>query len=497
MRPNNVPQNDENGTSNKWRDVLASLQVQMCDGSDYRAYLADSYAAFDRTGDSGGATLNVAVRNGFVREWVRSRLAGRLRRTVAQVYGDDVEVQLTTFDAPFDDGLRGSGLDGGYWSWSDTDRARHQRGVARDLDRRYPLRRNMTFDAFVASASNQGAHDACRSIVERPGDHYNPLTIVADTGLGKSHLCHATAHALRQRGFAVIILAAERFMNEYVAATREARVSELSERYRAADALVIDGIEKLISRTGTQTFLLNLLEHHLSENHQVVVAANAGYPIHDLDPELVSRLAGGLEQRIAPPDDALKRQVLEQYAAKRNLRLMPDAIAGLAQVFVNDLRELVGGIHRIAMSVRPAPDARAGEPVAVSRRAALDAARNRLTAPAPSLATPDRVLAAVSEAFAVAEHALTQPGRANAAITAARDALAYLLRERCGMTSEAVGDLLGRRSHSTILDATRRHEQRRDDDAALMQTEQEARRLIDSRRRRRGPSKDTATRRGN
>ena len=241
--------------------------------------------------------------------------------------------------------------------------------------------------------------------------------------------------------------------------------------------MVVDGIEKLVGKDGTQAFFLDILEHHLAQGSQVVASANSAHPLGELSPEIISRLSGGLEVRIEHPDTELNSQVIAQFAKQRNLNLLPEAIEYLASRAGADVRALFGSVARVAAETR-FHVAGGSEPVQVSRAMAEEAARDRLVAPSPKLAGPDDVLRAIGDAFGTSPDALKRSGRKNAVVTAARDAAAYLLREESGMTTTAAGVFLGGRSHSTIIEAQKRHEQKRDSDPALLQTEAEARRLL-------------------
>lgn len=462
----------------KWRTVLGSLQVEMCNDSDFNAYLADTTATLDDNGN-----VIVEVRNGFVKEWVRSRMIGRLRRAARLVYGNGTEVKLTTPTGPGIDALRATGLADDHREWSAADQRRHRSKLANQNAMLYPVIRNMTMDGFLTSKTNLVAYEACLETIKAPGQSYNPLAIVAETGLGKTHLCNAMAAAMRANGSNVITLSAETFLNEYVEASKSASIPNLRDRYRAADALVVDGIEKLVGKPGTQTFFLDILEHHISQQTQIIVSANSAHPLSDLSPEIISRLSGGLQVRIDKPDTELNSQLIARYAKQKNLNLLPEAIEYLATRAGADIRGLLGSVARVAAEVTFNAE-RGSEPAQVTRAMAEEVARDRLVTTSQRLATPDEVLQAVSEAFGVPLQALTQPGRGKLDLSTARDAVIFLLREESGMTAKATGDLLGGRSHSTVIEAQQRHEKRRDTEPPLMQTEAEARRLLDAKRRR-------------
>ncbi|MCB1025920.1 MAG: chromosomal replication initiator protein DnaA, partial [Acidobacteria bacterium] len=79
-----------------------------------------------------------------------------------------------------------------------------------------------TFEKFVVGSCNEFAHAAAEAIVEAPGKTYNPMFIYGGVGLGKTHLMHATGHAIiaRNRHLRVAYITSEKFMNELINAIR-------------------------------------------------------------------------------------------------------------------------------------------------------------------------------------------------------------------------------------------------------------------------------------
>ena len=179
--------------------------------------------------------------------------------------------------------------------------------MARENARYFPTIPKCTFERFERSASNAHALNAARSVVDDPGDEFNPLTIASETGQGKTHLINAIANEMRKAKMNVICLTGEEFVDSFVKSSQNRKVAAVRDRYRGVDALLVDGIERLIGKTKTLSFLLTILEHLLSNRKQVVFTFNSAYPMSDLGDEIVSRLAGGLEISISAPDFELKR----------------------------------------------------------------------------------------------------------------------------------------------------------------------------------------------
>lgn len=112
-----------------------------------------------------------------------------------------------------------------------------------------------TFDTFIVGPSNQFAHAACRAVAETPSRSYNPLFIHGGVGLGKTHLMHAIGHYVMQHhpGLKLLYISSERFMNEMINAVRFDRILDFRSRYRSVDVLLVDDIQFVSGREGTQT----------------------------------------------------------------------------------------------------------------------------------------------------------------------------------------------------------------------------------------------------
>ena len=466
----------------KWRVVLGMVEVQIDNQADFNAYLADSAATSLIDG-----VLRVSVKNGFVAAWIRQRVMRSMRRFSAQVFGQDVKIELDTIAYVSSDVLVREGLAGDYSEWADVRLSRHRETLARENARYFPAVSNCTFDRFESSECNSRAMNAARSVADNPGVEFNPLTITAETGQGKTHLLNAIANEMRKAKMNVICLTGEEFVDSFVKSSQNGKVAAVRDRYRDVDALLVDGIERLIGKSGTQTFFLGIIEHLISNHKQLVFTFNSAYPMHELGAEIRSRLDGGLEVRIHEPDFSLIRTVLLRYANKRGLVPLPSgAFDYLRNETVRNVSEIIGGIARVGASAKlgyaseeagtPTITQEIGEAAVVptiTQEMFEDAWRDRLTEPDPRLLSPDAVLDAVSQIFNIESEQLRRPGRGNRSLTSARDVAIYMLREKSGLTSSETGTLMGGRPHSTILAALDRYSERRETDPQLMEAERQ------------------------
>ena len=464
----------------RWKTVLGMVEIQLGNQADFNAYLANTQATSVADG-----VLHVTVKNGFVAAWIRQRVMRSLRRFTAQVFGQDMKIELETMAYASSDVLVREGLAGDYTQWRDVRMRQQHANMARENAVAFPTIPSSTFERFESSDCNAQAMSASEKVVENPGTEFNPLTITAETGQGKTHLLNAIANQMRQNNLNVVCLTGEEFVDNYVKSSRAGNVDLVRDRYRGVDALLVDGIERLIGKAKTQSFFLNIVEHLISNQKQLVFTFNSSYPMLDLGEEITSRLAGGLEIAIEPPDFKLKRSLLHRYANERHLDLAAEALDYLSNRVARNVREIIGGIARVDAHLRfsnPAQSttltSRAAAVSTVNLAVAIDAVRDRVSAPEPTMMAPETVLDAVARVFTIDVEELRRPGRGNRSVNAARDLAIYMLREKCGLTSSETGNLIGGRPHSTVLAALTRYSERRQSDPQLGESERRVERLL-------------------
>ncbi len=472
--PDAVSDRSESELQKKWNAVIGMVEVQIDNQADFNAYLADATATSLEEG-----VLRVTVRNGFVAAWIRQRVMAGIRRYAAIVFGQELKIELDTMAYTSSDVLIREGLAGDHAEWANARWNQHRASMARDNARAFPIDPHATFERFEPSVCNERALNAARGVASAPGTEFNPLTIASETGQGKTHLLNAIALELRGKELNVICLTGEEFVDSFVKASQIGGLASIRDRYRGADALLVDGIEQFIGKAKTQTFFLGVLEHLLSNRKQVAVAFNTSHDMNDLADEITSRLAGGLEVRIGEPDVDLMRAVIMRYARERRLNpIATDALDYLRDVTVRNVREIIGGIARVGAHTRLGYAAESSGTATITRAVFEDAWRDRVSAPDASLLPPEAVFDAVAQVFNVTPDQLRRRGRGNRSLTTARDVAMYLLRDNCGLTSSETGTLMGGRPHSTVLAALTRYSERRKSDPQSQEAERRIERLL-------------------
>ena len=325
------------------------------------------------------------------------------------------------------------------------------------------------FESFIVGKGNELAHAAAQSVAASPGKAYNPLFIYGGVGLGKTHLLQAIGHHILAGDPTkkVLYVTCERFTNEYIHAVRSGKGKEFKDTYRGVDLLLVDDIQFMTGKEGTQEEFFHTF-NVLHQAHKQIVVTSDRPPksIAALEARLVSRFEWGMIADIAQPDQETRVAILEAKCREKNIVLPVDILQYIAAIVQSNVRELEGALNRLMAYAQ----LNKAEPTLESAKALLQslsqgAKRGGLT--------PRALVAAVAQFFDVPVEGVLGISRKKELVEPRQIAM-YLLREELHSSFPAIGHELGGRDHTTAMHACTKisaqilHDEKLKQDVALI-----------------------------
>ena len=322
------------------------------------------------------------------------------------------------------------------------------RGAPRSQTR---LNAKYLFDTFVIGASYRFAHAAAVAVAEAPARDYNPLFVWGDSGLGKTHLLHAVGHYAQRlfSGMRVRYVSTEEFTNDFINSLRDDRKVAFQRRYRDVDVLLVDDIQFLEGKEGTQEEFFHTFNTLHNANKQIVVSSDRPPKrLETLEDRLRTRFEWGLITDIQPPELETRIAILRKKAAGERMAAPPEVLEFIADRIERNIRELEGALIRVtafASLNRQPIDLQLAE--IVLRDLIPDSRQSEITAPT--------IMAVTAEFYGVSIDDLTGPGKTKA-LALSRQIAMYLCRELTDLSLPRIGQTFGNRDHTTVMHADKK-----------------------------------------
>ncbi len=432
-----------------WQAALGELQIQLS-RPDYATWLRDTCLISHEDG-----VFVIGVSTPFAKEWLENRLSAPIRQTLTRILGYTVEARFVVYTRPAEPRPASALL-------SATPAARRASPAEEPdaMDSRAPgrpaaaarthpqpapepsLNPRYTFDNYVVGDSNRMAHAACLAVAKSPAKAYNPLFLYGGVGLGKTHLLHAIGNAAIAKGQYVLYVSSEKFTNDMINSIREQRTEAFRNKYRSLDVLLVDDIQFLAGKEGTQEEFFHTFNTLHEAGRQIVVSSDRPpKAILAMEDRLRSRLEWGLIADVQAPDLETRMAILQAKALSAQTPVPAAVLDFIAEHVQTNIRELEGSLNRVVAysTFKQAPMT-----AALAAEALGDIVFNH------QKAVPSRVVAAVCQHYNMDLSALRGKQR-DKEIVLPRQVAMYLLRTETAASLPQIGEVLGGRDHSTIL----------------------------------------------
>ena len=421
-----------------WTAALGELQVGLS-RAQYDTWFKDTQVISEEDD-----VYLIGVPNAFAREWLESKFRPQVREALQHLVGRTVDVRFVTSSGAPATAARNSAAPG--MSSPQPGGAGQQTSTQERREAGALLNARYTFSTFVVGSNNRLAHAAALSVAERPGHSYNPLFVYGGSGLGKTHLMHAIGHAViaRHPKKRVAYATSEKFTNEFINSIRAQKGEEFRDRYRRIDVLLIDDIQFIAGKEGTQEEFFHTFNAIHEEGKQIVMSSDRPpKAITQLEDRLRSRFEWGLTADISAPDLETRIAILRAKAEAQNVAVPPPVIDFLAQRIVSNIRELEGALTRIAAFA-------ALQAVPVTTQLAQEMLQNLLYNPRRKSLSPERIVETVARYYGVPIEQIKGKAR-DRQVVVPRQIAMYLMREETEAPLLRIGEALGGRDHSTVL----------------------------------------------
>ncbi len=304
-----------------------------------------------------------------------------------------------------------------------------------------------TFETFVIGPSNRLACSAARAVADAPGQHYNPLFIYGDSGLGKTHLLYAIAHVIRNNSpnFRILYIKGDEFINDFIESVRSGKAGDFRTKYREADLMLVDDIQFVAGKVETQNEFFHTFNTLYESKKQIVLTSDR--PPHEmaqLDDRLRTRFEWGLMADVQPPALETRVAILKNKAAQLGFILSDEIAHYIANKITANVRQLEGTVKKIKAY-------RDLDGVDINRET-VDRAIQDMSRSSEFIITPEAIIREVCRYFRIEEEQIKGQSRSRDCLNARQIAM-YLIRRMTSLSLDDTGRIFGGRDHSTVYNS--------------------------------------------
>ena len=308
------------------------------------------------------------------------------------------------------------------------------------------LNAGLTFDTFVEGECNRLARSAGMSVAITPGNTpFNPLYIWGDSGLGKTHIMQAIGHEVRQRHpeLQVLYVSMNKFQAQFQTAYKKGEIPDFIHFYQTIDVLLIDDIQELTGKTGTQNAFFNIFNHlQLAGKQLVLTSDKPPVELKDIEERLLTRFKWGLTTQIQTPDYQTKIKIIKAKVDKLNVPISEEVVAFLAENISANVREIEGALSSLVANA-----SFMGRRITTSLAKEILKVYVQLT---QKEITIDHIIDVVCEHQNIDRTRLNSTERTRD-VAQSRQIAMYLAKLHTKAPLTAIGSAIGGRNHATVL----------------------------------------------
>ena len=306
------------------------------------------------------------------------------------------------------------------------------------------------FDTFVVGSNNKFAHSAALAVAESPGEAYNPLYLYGGAGLGKTHLMHSIGHFILEENpsMKILYVNSEEFTNEVINSIRSGNAAEMTnlrEKYRTVDVLLLDDVQFIIGKESTQEEFFHTFNALHTAGKQIILSSDKPpKEMATLEERFRSRFEWGLIADIKAPDYETRMAILKKNAEVYNNEIDEEILKYIATNVKSNIRELEGALKKVIASYRLNTGSE------LNMDLAEDALKDIIYPDAKREVTPNLIIDIVCEHYNVSPDDIISKKR-NSEFVQPRQVIMYLCRDLIGTPLQTIGKVLGKKDHTTVM----------------------------------------------
>ena len=310
------------------------------------------------------------------------------------------------------------------------------------------LNPNLTFATFIEGECNRLARSAGMSVAVNPGNNpFNPLYIYGDSGLGKTHIVQSIGHEVRQRHpeLQVLYVSMNKFQAQFQTAYKNGEIPDFIHFYQMIDVLIIDDIQELTGKTGTQNAFFNIFNHlQLAGKQLILTSDKPPVELKDIEQRLLTRFKWGLSAQLQLPDPDTKVKIIRNKALRLGADVPDEVVDFLADNINANVREIEGALSSLVANA-----SFLGKKITVTLAKEILKVYVQFT---QKEITIDHIQKVVCEYLGLPEEKFKSPRRTRE-IAQARQIAMYLSKQHTKAPLTIIGASIGGKNHATVLHA--------------------------------------------
>ena len=318
----------------------------------------------------------------------------------------------------------------------------------RNLQIESQLNPNYTFENFLEGDSNRLARSAGIAVSTKPGGtSFNPLLVYGGVGLGKTHLAHAIGVDIKQKypDKTVLYISSEKFTQQYVDSVKKNTRNDFIHFYQVIDVLIVDDVQFLSGKSGTQDVFFHIFNHLHQNGKQVILTSDkAPIDMQDIEQRLLSRFKWGLSAELQNPNFETRVSILKNKLYRDGVEIQDDVIEFVAKNINSNVRELEGAIISL---IAQSSFNKAEITVELAKEVINKFVKNNRRE-----VSIDYIQKVVSDYFQMDIQTLQSKTRKRH-IVQARQIAMYFAKKLTKASLASIGTQIGRRDHATVLHA--------------------------------------------